>query len=180
MDRSEAALRIAEQALSEARGALRAIASLTRDEGGSLFFVAPDGEIINLGSIQGKPGEKGEPGAPGKDGRDGFGFDDMTEELAEDGRTIIRRYTRGEEIREFRHTFAVLLDKGVFREGETYTKGDAVTWGGSIFIAQETTSEKPETSKAWRLAVKRGRDGKDGKDGQLKGPPPPVKIGSGK
>jgi hypothetical protein len=42
-----------------------------------------------------------------------------------------------------------------------YSAGDAVTFDGSLFIAQQNTTDKPETSAAWRLAVKRGRDGKD-------------------
>jgi hypothetical protein len=39
-----------------------------------------------------------------------------------------------------------------------------VSFGGSAFIAQRDTTDKPESSDAWRLAVKRGRDGKPGKD----------------
>lgn len=66
-----------------------------------------------------------------------------------------------------------VIDKGVYRSGENYNKGDAVTWDGSVWIAKEVTADKPGTSPAWRLSVKRGRDGKDGangKDGE-KGPP---------
>jgi collagen type III alpha len=58
----------------------------------------------------------------------------------------------------------IVLDRGVWREGG-FKKGDGVSFGGSFFIAQEDTADKPETSKAWRLAVKRGRDGRDGKNG---------------
>lgn len=57
-------------------------------------------------------------------------------------------------------TVPTMLDRGVWREGE-YEKGDTVTFGGSAFIAQRDTTDKPETSDAWRLAVKRGRDGRD-------------------
>lgn len=99
---------------------------------------------------------------PGPRGADGLGWDDMSEELADDGRTIVRRYKRGDQVKEFRHTFAVLLDKGVFRDGEKYMKGDCVTWAGSLFIAQKDAAEgRPEVSQDWRLAVKRGRDGKE-------------------
>lgn len=56
-----------------------------------------------------------------------------------------------------------LLERGVWREG-AYDKGDGVTWDGSYWIAQDKTTDKPGTSPAWRLAVKRGRDGKDLKD----------------
>lgn len=99
---------------------------------------------------------------PGPRGADGLGWEDMSEELAEDGRTIVRRYKRGDiVVKEFRHTFAVTLYRGVFREGEKYVEGDCVTWNGSMFVARVATEAKPETSKDWQLAVKRGRDGKE-------------------
>lgn len=56
------------------------------------------------------------------------------------------------------------LDKGVFREGDVYERGDGVTFGGSWWIAQKDAPDgKPGLSADWRLAVKRGRDGKDAK-----------------
>jgi hypothetical protein len=128
-------------------------------EGGDLVATFTDGRTKVLGPFRGKDGA---PGAPGKDGADGFAFEDMTEELADDGRTIIRRYTRGDQVKEFRHTLSVVLDRGVYKEGQTYQAGDGVTWSGSFWIAQEETTEKPDTGKGFRLAVKRGRDGKDG------------------
>jgi hypothetical protein len=56
---------------------------------------------------------------------------------------------------------ALVLDVGVWKEGTTYVPGDGVTLGGSFFIAQVDTTEKPGTSNDWRLAVKRGSDGRD-------------------
>jgi integrin beta 3 len=71
---------------------------------------------------------------------------------------------------------AAVLDRGVYDQAKEYEKGDAVSFGGSLFIAQRDTKagEKPEEGGAgWRLAVKRGRDGRPGKDGKdgLKGEP---------
>lgn len=60
----------------------------------------------------------------------------------------------------------VVMDRGVFREGQLYKAGHAVTFGGSLWIAQEVTDSKPGTDDTWRLSVKKGRDGKDGKDGR--------------
>lgn len=56
-----------------------------------------------------------------------------------------------------------ILDKGVFKMGSTYQAGDAVTYGGSLWIAQKDNNgaSVPNDSDEWRLAVKRGRDGKE-------------------
>lgn len=74
---------------------------------------------------------------------------------------VVAQMTSGEVTRkEFR--FNHPLDRGVFREGEAYEKGDGVTFGGSWWIAQVDAPEtKPGTSAEWRLAVKKGRDGRD-------------------
>jgi len=58
-----------------------------------------------------------------------------------------------------------LIYRGVFNPG-SYEPGDVVTWAGSAWHCEEATSEKPGEigSKAWTLAIKRGRDGKDLRD----------------
>lgn len=137
------------------------LAGAFQDKNGDLILTLADGRTVNIGRIDGRDGEKGQDG---RDGADGFGFEDMTEELDADGRTIVRRYVRGDLVKEFRHTFAVVLDRGVWKDG-TYQKGDAVTWDGQIYIAQAETAMRPLSLEAggdWRLAVKSGRRGKDG------------------
>ena len=52
--------------------------------------------------------------------------------------------------------------RGVHIEGKAYDKGDTVTWAGSLWHCDTPTEERPGEGGAWRLAVKRGRDGKDG------------------
>lgn len=101
--------------------------------------------------------------ADGKDGRDGIGFDDLTVE--HDGeRGVVLRFTRGSEVKEFPMSFPVTIDRGVYKEDSDYQRGDAVTWGGSLWIAQKDAPEsKPGMGDGWRLAVKKGRDGRDGK-----------------
>lgn len=98
----------------------------------------------------------------GRDGLDGVGFDDL--ELVEDdrGRPILR-CVKGEKVREFRIDGAYC---GVWKSGDSYLKGDRVTWSGSLFIARQDTTDKPETSAAWQLAVKHGKEGKPGPEGQ--------------
>lgn len=135
------------------------LAGMLIDRDGELVATLTDGTTKKLGPVV------------GKDGEPGVGWDEATEEMADDGRTIVRRYAKGDQVTEFRHTFAVVLDRGVFKDGSEYVAGDGVTYGGSFWIAQATTKDKPGNSDAWRLAVKKGRDGKDGRD---LGPPPPL------
>lgn len=57
----------------------------------------------------------------------------------------------------------VVIDRGVWQEGYKdaagYEMADGVTFGGSYWIAQRDTKEKPAYGCAdWRLAVKKGRD----------------------
>ncbi len=52
--------------------------------------------------------------------------------------------------------------RGVHEPSLAYDTGDTVTHGGSLWHCNSLTKERPgEGSKAWTLAVKRGRDGKD-------------------
>jgi hypothetical protein len=52
---------------------------------------------------------------------------------------------------------------GTWVAGTNYPPRTMASWGGSIWHANEETTEKPGTGPAWTLAVKRGRDGKDAK-----------------
>lgn len=147
------------------------IADAMQDKDGNLVVTFTDGRIKTIGNIQGKDGAPGKDGVNGKDGLDGVGFDDMSCDIRDDG--VYLMWEKGEVIKEAR--LPVPIDRGVWKEG-SYKRGESVTWGGSFWIAQEDTTEKPETGKAWRMAVKRGRDGKDG---TVKEPRPvgPVKVG---
>jgi hypothetical protein len=92
------------------------------------------------------------------------GIADETETLSSDGRTVTRKtiYSSGREY-ERSFTMAVVLDKGVYKADASYAPGDAVTWAGSIWIAQQRDSTmgygKPGSpGSGWRLSVKAGRD----------------------
>ena len=54
--------------------------------------------------------------------------------------------------------------KGVFKDGQSYERGDTVTWGGSLWHCDvpATTSKPDGAEKHWTLAAKKGRDGRDG------------------
>lgn len=122
------------------------IAEVKQNDDGELIVKMTTGETFNVGKVRGE---------------DGLGFDDMTVE--HDGeRSFTFVLTRGEREVRKEVTLPVVLDRGTWKEERTYQPGDGVTAGGSYWIAQTETSARPETSKDWRLAVKRGRDGKDG------------------
>ena len=119
---------------------------------GQLVLTTTDGTVHKAGRVVGRDGG---PGA------DGLGFDDLrVEPDGERGFALV--WSRGDRIERSTVSLPVMIDRGVWAEGRTYEAGDAVTWGGSVHVAQARTEAKPETSDDWRLAVKRGRDGRAG------------------
>lgn len=126
------------------------------DRAGHLRCIMQDGTDHDLGLVVGKDGE------PGKRGNDGLGFDDLDVKVLDDDRTIEMSFRRGEDERVFTAKWPTVIDRGVFKEKQEYAAGDGVTWGGSYWIAQRDTSDKPDMpNSGWRLAVKKGRDGKN-------------------
>lgn len=101
-----------------------------------------------------------------KDGRDALPLDSFDMELAEDGRTLTLKMHAGDTVVEKSLRIATVLDRGPYRGDKQYEKGDAVTHGGSLWIAQVDDPEGAPGmgGKGWRLAVKKGRDGKDLRD----------------
>ncbi len=121
----------------------------------------------------GKDGAPGEPGPAGQDGQDGT-LEELSVELLNDGRSF--RFVRpdGTPITtlDLKNGEGVIRIPGhvyreVWRDGENYLKGETATWGGSLWVALQDTTDKPgEGSKAWRLAVKKGADGREGRPGK--------------
>lgn len=119
-----------------------------------------------LPGIQGEKGLDGKDGRDGVDGKDGLGFDDLRVEF--DGeRTLTFIFERGDQVQRYEVKLSSMLYRGVWRDDVAYEKGDVTTYGGGMWHCNEDAfiSERPDRSKNWQLAVKRGRDGKDGKDG---------------
>lgn len=141
------------------------------DRCGELVVTLSNGETKNLGPVVGRDGVD----AKGEDGKDGLGFDDL--DVVYDGeKTITLKFVKGERVKEFAFSMPVVIDRGVYRDGNEYKTGDGVTWGGSFWIAQKDTSSKPDTDSDWRLSVKRGRDGKAGEVKPAKSSQP-VRVG---
>jgi hypothetical protein len=132
----------------------RGVKDLLIDREGQLVATMDDGEMKTLGPVMGKDGKDGEPG------RDGFDLDDFDCQPV-DERTIKLMFTRGDTAHSYELAFPVPVYRHVFKEGETYARGDVVTWGGSSWHCEKETTEKPGAGGDWVLMVKKGRDGKD-------------------
>ncbi len=92
-----------------------------------------------------------------KDGADGLGFDDMSMDLKEDGRTMVFRLSRDGREKVFEIINPVQIYRGIHKSGARYQRGDTVTYAGSQFTAKCDTDKSPETED-WVLSVKRGKD----------------------
>jgi integrin beta 3 len=167
----------------------RTLAEALIDRQGSLVLTLADGSAMRVGEVVGRDGVNGIDGAPGKDGIDGrngvdgqpgvdgragvdgkagdpgpagLGFDDLDVEMSEDGRALVLKFAREGVSQSFELDLPTMIYRGVYRPETDYVRGDAVTFGGSVWVANQPTQARPgETEGAWTLAVKRGRDGKD-------------------
>jgi hypothetical protein len=142
------------------------------DRAGKLVVTLTNGETRELGCVVGADADTEELKAiileavgkipVPKDGKDGINWDDL--KIEHDGaRTVTFRYARGENSKEFTITFPAIVYRGVFKDGETYARGDLATLDGSLWICNaEQTKARPGTGDpAWSLGAKKGRDGKD-------------------
>ncbi len=126
------------------------------DRKGALVVTLSNGTLHELGIVVGKDGDRG------ADGRDGLGFEDLEFEPDADGR-LWAKFSRGGIVK--RALIPGILYRGVYKSADGYLKGDAVTYGGGIWIAmQDSPDGRPDGGPGWQLANKRGKDGRDGKD----------------
>ena len=101
-----------------------------------------------------------------KDGRDAIPLESFDLTLSEDGRTLSVKMQAADGVVEKSIRVASIIDRGIYKAAGDYEKGDAVTHGGCLWIAQQDAPEGAPGmgDKGWRLAVKKGRDGKDLRD----------------
>lgn len=101
-----------------------------------------------------------------KDGRDAIPLESFDLTLSEDGRTLTVKMQAADGVVEKSIRVASIIDRGIYKAAGDYEKGDAVTHGGCLWIAQQDAPEGAPGmgGKGWRLAVKKGRDGKDLRD----------------
>lgn len=140
------------------------VAGAIINRAGGLVLTLTDGTTRDLGLVVGRDGKDGRDGVDGQKGErgdPGFSLDDFDVERV-DERTVALKFERGDQQETYELNFPCFIDRGVYKDGQKYDAGDGVTWGGSYWLAQEKTTDRPgEGSTAWRLAVKKGRDGKD-------------------
>jgi hypothetical protein len=92
------------------------------------------------------------------------GFTGFSIDVESDDRTFVARAfdTAGNEY-VTKRWLPLPKQRGVWKQGE-YEHGDYVTMAGAQWHSNRTNTDRPGTSDAWTLVVKRGSDGKDGKD----------------
>lgn len=134
------------------------------DRSGELVLTLTDGSIRKLGQVVGRDADMAALQRQLQEmvdaipkPKDAFSLDDLSVESADGGRTIRLSFSAGGLSKSFELAIPVTIYRGVWREGQ-YKAGDAVTWAGSLWIANEDTAAKPDTGESWQLAVKRGRD----------------------
>ena len=89
------------------------------------------------------------------------GFNGFEEEQVDERTFIVRCFTSTGVIEATRKVASIVY-RELWVKGASYELGDAVTWGGSIWIAKKHDGEykQPGTEgSGWRLAVRAGRDG---------------------
>lgn len=119
------------------------------DREGSLTVTTSAGEAIKLGPVV------------GRNGKDGADFSEV--EFSYDGERGLAIRGKGGEIVK---RLPIPIDRGYWKSGTNYERGDIVTEGGTAFIALTDTSTKPgPENKDWRIFARKGRDGKDGRNG---------------
>jgi hypothetical protein len=135
------------------------------DRDGTLIVTTTKGDAVRLGQVV------------GKDGEDGLGFDDMDAKYNGE-RGVTLTFARGDSVKEFTFRLPVVMDRGYWREGFKAEQGDAVTHGGTLWIALRDNAAKPclENKDDWRIGARKGRDGRNGKNGV--DAPSAVKLGA--
>lgn len=159
------------------------------DRNNDLILTFSDGTTKNVGRVVGRDGVDGRDGIDGKDGidglegprgfagvdgRDGFGFDDLDVSLMDDKRTVLFRFTKGENVKEFPIKFPNSIFRGAYVPETVYEEGDEVAFLGATYHANaETVGNSPGSSEFWTQKAAPGRSvrgprgiaGKDGTNG---------------
>lgn len=148
------------------------------DRAGHLVLTLSDGRTKDVGLVAGRDADPLEMkrlifeevakipaplnGKDGRDGADGMTLDDAELVTGADGWML--RLSAGGRTKDF--PLPIPHDVGPWTAGATYAAGAGVSWDGGYWIAKTLTSDQPGSSDAWRLAVRRGKQGKEGPRGK--------------
>lgn len=141
------------------------VAGAMIDRDGNLNLTLTNGEIKNLGRVE------------GKDGVDGISLESFDLEYLPESHEIAAKSSCAGRVKELRYPAGGIRPAGYWRDGSKAKAGDVWTRNGSMWIAKRDTSVSPEPkSEDWYLAVQRGRDGESIVKTVREGPELPIPL----
>lgn len=144
------------------------VAGAMIDRDGNLNLTLTNGEVKNLGRVE------------GKDGVDGISLDAFEMEYLPETHEIALKAVCAGRVKELRYPAGGIRPAGYWRDGSKAKAGDVWTRNGSMWIAKRDTSAGPEPkSEDWYMAVQKGRDGESIVKTVREGPEPPIKLKGG-
>lgn len=141
------------------------VAGAMIDRDGALQITLSNGEVKNLGRVE------------GKDGVDGLSLAEFDMQYIEETHEVELRAVCGTRTKSVRFPAGGIRPAGYWREGTKAQANEAWVHDGSMYIAKRATSAKPESkSDDWLIAARRGRDGET-VIRQAQTPAQPIKLG---
>jgi hypothetical protein len=141
------------------------VAGAMIDRDGNLNLTMSNGEVKNLGRVE------------GKDGVDGISLDAFEMEYLPETHEVSIKAVCAGRAKELRYPAGGIRPAGYWRDGSKAKAGDVWTRNGSMWIAKRDTSASPEPkSEDWYLAVQKGRDGESIVKTVREGPEPPIPL----
>lgn len=124
------------------------IAGAMIDREGSLLITTSNGEVKNLGRVE------------GKDGNDGLSLESFDLEYLPESHEVEIRAKCGERSKSVKFYAGGIRAAGYWREGKSVRAGEAWSYGGNTWIAtKDGTKEEPKTgAQDWYLGARRGKD----------------------
>lgn len=117
------------------------------DRDGCLQITLTNGEVKNLGKVE------------GADGKDGLSFESFTSEYLPETNEISLKATCAGRTQEIRYPAGGIQLGGYWRDGTKSKACEAWVHDGSLWIAKRDTTAKPESkNEDWVLSARRGRD----------------------
>lgn len=142
------------------------IAGAMIDREGSLLITTSNGEVKNLGRVE------------GKDGNDGLSLESFEMEYLPESHEIEMTASCGDRVKSVKFYAGGIRSGGYWREGKSAKAGEAWAYGGNLWIAtRDGTTEEPKAgAQDWYLAARKGKDA-DSVIRHIR-PDQPIKLGA--